>query len=191
MGGYIMDLRKYVGKMPLIQVGASVILINDRGEILLQKRKDNGLWAYHGGSLEPGENCEEAAAREMREETGYAVAVGRFAALFEEICDDPAYRAEAHALALQLTEHCMRKEQRETLANAVVSNDDYDFLSELAPHLTPEYFGRLCVARAQDKNWDAVSRFAAQADHAAVEQMMELAIAEGNFDAIDMLDPLL
>lgn len=70
MGGYIMDLRKYVGKMPLIQIGASVILINDRGEILLQKRKDNGLWAYHGGSLEPGESCEEAAAREMREETG-------------------------------------------------------------------------------------------------------------------------
>ena len=102
-----------------------------------------------------------------------------------------AYRAEAHALALQLTEHCMSKEQREVLANTVVSNDDYDFLSELAPHLTPEYFGRLCVARAQEKNWEVVSRFAANADHAAVEQMMELAIAEGNFDAIDMLDPLL
>ena len=102
-----------------------------------------------------------------------------------------AYRAEAHALVLQLTEHCMSREQREVLANAVVSGGDYDFLEELAPHLTPEYFGRLCLARAQEKNWKVVSRFAAQADHAGLEQMMELAIAEGNFDAIDLLNPLL
>lgn len=102
-----------------------------------------------------------------------------------------AYRAGAHALTLQLTEHCMNKAQREALANEVVSCGNYDFLEELASHLTPDYFGRLCIARAQDKRWDIVARFAAQADHAALEQMMELAIAEGNFDAIDLLNPLL
>ena len=70
MGGYIMDLRKYVGQMPLIQCGASVIIVNEKGELLLQRRRDNGLWGYHGGSIEPGESCEEAAARELFEETG-------------------------------------------------------------------------------------------------------------------------
>ena len=102
-----------------------------------------------------------------------------------------AYRADAHVLLMQLVEHCMSCAQREVLANAVVNNNDYDFLEEIAPHLTPEYFGRLCVARAQERKWDVVGRFADKADHASIEQMMELAIAEGNFDAIDQLDPLL
>ena len=102
-----------------------------------------------------------------------------------------AYRAEAHALVLQLMEHCMNREQREILANAVVSNGDYAFLSELSDHLTPEYFGRLCLAKAQEKQWDAVARFADRCDHTSLEQMTELAIAEGNFEAIDLLNPLL
>lgn len=70
MSGYIMDLRKTVGHRPLLQVGASVIVENDRGEILLQKRTDNGLWGYAGGSVELDEAVEEAAARELYEETG-------------------------------------------------------------------------------------------------------------------------
>ena len=37
---YIATLRKIVGITPLLQCGASVILINDRGELLLQKRQD-------------------------------------------------------------------------------------------------------------------------------------------------------
>ena len=102
-----------------------------------------------------------------------------------------AYRAGAHALTLQLMEHCMTRQQKEILANAAVSDGDYAFLGELAPFLAPEYFGRLCVAKAQEKKWDTVAKFAGQADHASVEQMMELAIAEGNFEAIDLLDPLL
>ncbi len=70
MGNYILELRQYVGHRPLIQCGASVILVNDKGEILLQRRADDGSWAYHGDSVEPGESCEEAAKRELFEETG-------------------------------------------------------------------------------------------------------------------------
>ncbi len=102
-----------------------------------------------------------------------------------------AYRAGSKVLVLQLVEHCMSPEQRETLADEVVSKDDYDFLDDIAEELFPEYFGRLCLARAQDKRWDTVARFADRADHDAVEKLMELAIAEGNFDAIDLLNPLL
>jgi len=63
-------MRKLVGNAPLIQCGASVILINEKGEILLQKRRDNGCWGFHGGSVEINEVVEEAAARELFEETG-------------------------------------------------------------------------------------------------------------------------
>ena len=56
--------------MALLQCGTSVILINAAGELLLQKRRDNGCWGFHGGSVELGEIVEEAAKRELFEETG-------------------------------------------------------------------------------------------------------------------------
>lgn len=70
MSGYIMDLRKIVGHRPLLQVGASVIVENGKGEVLLQKRADNHCWSYAGGSVELDEVVEEAARRELFEETG-------------------------------------------------------------------------------------------------------------------------
>ena len=61
-----------IGTKPLLICGASVIVIRD-GHILLQKRKDNGCWGYHGGCLELGERLEDTAKRELYEETGLMV----------------------------------------------------------------------------------------------------------------------
>lgn len=68
--GYIMDLRKYVGHAPLIMTSAGVLFINDKNQVLLQKRADNGYWSYPGGSMELGETFEDCAKREAFEETG-------------------------------------------------------------------------------------------------------------------------
>ncbi|PGS56788.1 NUDIX hydrolase [Bacillus sp. AFS041924] len=68
--GYIMDLRKVVGSRPLIMAGAAVILLDSQKRVLLQLRKDNNTWGLPGGSLELGENLEEVAKRELKEETG-------------------------------------------------------------------------------------------------------------------------
>lgn len=70
MSGYIMDLRKEVGHRPLLQVGASVIVEDKARRILLQLRSDNHCWGYAGGSVELDEEVEEAAKRELFEETG-------------------------------------------------------------------------------------------------------------------------
>lgn len=64
------DLRKVVGPRPLFNVGVSVVLQDDQGRWLLQRRSDSGLWGLPGGGLEPGETFLEAARRELEEETG-------------------------------------------------------------------------------------------------------------------------
>ena len=68
--GYILDLRKFVGHRPLIQVGAGIIVEDPEGRVLLQLRADNHCWGYCGGSIEVDERVEDAAKRELFEETG-------------------------------------------------------------------------------------------------------------------------
>ena len=69
MQEYIRNIRKKVGPDRIIIVGAGVFVYKE-GKVLLQKRKDNLCWALHGGCVEIGEKVEDAAKRELREETG-------------------------------------------------------------------------------------------------------------------------
>lgn len=66
---YISQIRQKIGHDLLIYMGAGVIVTQD-GKILLQQRKDNGAWALHAGGIEPGEELEATARRELKEETG-------------------------------------------------------------------------------------------------------------------------
>jgi len=50
--------------------GAGVLVINSDGYVLLGHRSDNGLLATPGGHVDEDESFEEAALRELREETG-------------------------------------------------------------------------------------------------------------------------
>ena len=68
--GYVLDLRKKIGHEPIIMASAGAIIVNEKGEILLGKRTDNGFWDYPAGSMELGESFEECARREVEEETG-------------------------------------------------------------------------------------------------------------------------
>lgn len=70
MSNYTADLRKIIGHKTILQVGASVILEDASGRVLLQKRTDNHCWGYAGGGVELDERVETAAARELLEETG-------------------------------------------------------------------------------------------------------------------------
>ena len=49
--------------------GASVIIYKEN-KILLQQRTDNHCWCHHGGKIELAERAEDAARRELLEETG-------------------------------------------------------------------------------------------------------------------------
>lgn len=51
-------------------VTASAIVLGDDGRVLLHRHKRLGIWLQPGGHVDPGESCEEAALREVAEETG-------------------------------------------------------------------------------------------------------------------------
>ena len=70
MSDSIMELRKLVGHRPLLSPGASVILEDAEGRVLLELRHDNKCWGYAGGAVEMDETVEDAARRELFEETG-------------------------------------------------------------------------------------------------------------------------
>jgi ADP-ribose pyrophosphatase YjhB (NUDIX family) len=75
MMGYVEDLRKIVGTIPLILVGAVVIITDNENRILLQKRMHHpvGRYGLPGGLMELGESTMETAQREVYEETGLKV----------------------------------------------------------------------------------------------------------------------
>lgn len=67
-----------------VQAGASAYVLNERGELLLQKREDNGHWGMPGGRADPGESIAETCAREVWEETGFEVRVDRLIGVYSD-----------------------------------------------------------------------------------------------------------
>jgi 8-oxo-dGTP pyrophosphatase MutT (NUDIX family) len=70
---YILEMRKIVGHAPLCCTAVGVIIENEKGEVLLQQRKDNLNWGLIGGGMEIGEKYAETIVREAYEEAGIIV----------------------------------------------------------------------------------------------------------------------
>jgi 8-oxo-dGTP pyrophosphatase MutT (NUDIX family) len=66
-------LRRYVGHAPIILLGATAIVEDDRGRILMTHRADFDCWDYPAGFADLGETTTANVVREVQEETGLRV----------------------------------------------------------------------------------------------------------------------
>lgn len=88
--GQVLDLppveirQRFLAELGYItpKVGADAAILDREGRILLVRRSDDGLWCLPCGWVEPNESPEEAAAREVREETGLKVAPRHLVGVF-------------------------------------------------------------------------------------------------------------
>lgn len=70
---YIPYLRKKIGHDKCLSVGLTAMVFNHNGEVLIEKRKDNGKYCFPGGSIDLNETVLEGLKREIREETGIEI----------------------------------------------------------------------------------------------------------------------
>ncbi|NMC53664.1 MAG: NUDIX domain-containing protein [Chloroflexi bacterium] len=73
-----------------IGVGVGALIVNAQGQIFLARRgplakNERGLWEFPGGSVEFGETLAQSLIREMREEFGITISVGRLLDVVDHI----------------------------------------------------------------------------------------------------------
>lgn len=86
MGPYLQSLRSRVGPQPILLPGVRAIILNEREEVLLQRRTDMALCGLPSGSVELDEMALDALAREVFEETGLEVRQAEPMALYSGPC---------------------------------------------------------------------------------------------------------
>ena len=66
-------------------VGADTFVLNDKTQVCLVRRSDNGLWALPGGHQDLGETSKQCAVREFFEETGFQIEIISLIGIFSSL----------------------------------------------------------------------------------------------------------
>ncbi|HXO43984.1 MAG TPA: NUDIX hydrolase [Candidatus Cybelea sp.] len=128
---------------PLVGVGGVVIL---DGRVLLIRRGGpplQGQWSIPGGMLELGETVIEGVRRELAEETGVEVKVGKLIEVFERINLDVAGKTRYHFVILDYLCEAIRGEAR---AGSDVTDVAWSTAGELGKYSLTETATRVILS---------------------------------------------
>lgn len=75
VGSYIWRLRQRVGSELILAPGASILVEDPDGRVLLERREDSDMWCMPGGAADEGDSFASTAIRELEEETGLVAEV--------------------------------------------------------------------------------------------------------------------
>ena len=84
---YIRSLRQMIGNTKVIIPGVRAVVLNERGELLLEEQRHFRSWALPHGCVDLGESALDAVKREVKEETGLDVLRARAFGIYT----DPKY----------------------------------------------------------------------------------------------------
>jgi ADP-ribose pyrophosphatase YjhB (NUDIX family) len=92
--GFRAQTSYYATDPTAIRLSVSAVVWSDGqgSALLLMQRSDNGAWGLPGGYVELGESVAAAAAREVLEETGVRIELGRLVGVYS----DPAFQVIAY-----------------------------------------------------------------------------------------------
>ena len=124
-------MRRRYPTRPIVGVGA-VVWHGDRVLLVRRARPPRpGQWSLPGGAQTLGETIAEAAAREVREETGLEVLVGPVIATIDMIERDPEGRVRYHYTLVDVTCEAPHGEARAGDDAAAVGWFDLDAIEGL------------------------------------------------------------
>ncbi len=123
-----MNQKEWEESVEWVGIVAGCVVKKDDEFLLVQEKQEKvyGLWNFPAGHVDRGENLKQAAAREVQEETGYLVDVGKEVGLFHEHTKTPI----KHIFEATITGGDLAAQPDEILDVRWLSFDEVQQLSE-------------------------------------------------------------
>lgn len=102
-----------------------------------------------------------------------------------------ALKAGEGALAVQLAQNHLLPEEASVLAKNSFIAGDYETLDMLIPIAEEAVLDDILLELGKEAKWDEAKRYVHIAMGKTIEELMIMAVEQGNFDAVDLLDDYL